>query len=64
MTSSALERIRVSQMRSASSPELGCGHEQIIKVNTELLRILRIERMLDVDEGGEAAAFLRLRDYG
>ena len=38
--------------------------QQIIKVNAELLRILRIKRMLDVDEGGEAAAFLRLRDDG
>ena len=36
--------------------------EQIIHVHAEPAGVLRIERVLHIDEGGEAAALLRLRD--
>ena len=64
MTSSALERTSVSQMRSASSPELGWETSRSSRFTPSLLRVLRVERVLDVDEGREAAALLRLGDDG
>ena len=51
-------------MRSASSPELGCETSKSSRLTPSLLRVLRIERVLDVDERGEAAALLRLGDDG
>ena len=41
---------------------VGLGNEQVVRVDAELLRVLRVERMLGVDEGREAAGFLRLGD--
>ena len=38
--------------------------EQIVQVHAELARVLRIERVLDVDERREAAALLGLGDDG
>ena len=38
------------------------GNQQFVHVHPEFLRILGVERVLDVDERGEAAPFLRLRD--
>ena len=37
--------------------------EQIVEVHAQPPGVLRIERVFDVDEGGEAAALLRLRDH-
>ena len=37
-------------------------HEQGIGVDTELLRVVRVERVLGVDEGGDASALLRVGD--
>src|SRR5699024_3431020 len=34
------------------------GHEQLVGVDTELLRILRIQSVLGIDERGDAAALL------
>ena len=51
-------------MRSASSPDAGLGDEQVVEIHAELPGVLRVERVLDVDEGREAAAFLRLGDDG
>ena len=62
MTSSAFERTSVSQMRSASSPSCGCETSRSSQIHAELLGVLRVERMLDVDERRQAAALLRLRD--
>ena len=42
----------------------GLGDEEIVDVDAELLGVLRIEGVLDIDEGGEAAALLRLGDGG
>ena len=64
ITSSAFERTSVSQMRSASSPELGCETSRSSRFTPSLPRILRIERVLDVDERRETAALLRLGDDG
>ncbi len=36
--------------------------EQILEVDAEFLRVLRVERVLGVDERCHAAEFLRLRD--
>ena len=42
----------------------GLGDEKVVEVDPQTLRILRIEGVLDVDEGGQPAAFLRLGDDG
>src|SRR5205807_2153601 len=39
-------------------------NEQVVEINAELFRVLRIERMLDVDESSKPAALLRLCDDG
>jgi hypothetical protein len=42
----------------------GLGNQQVVEVDAELAGVLRIERVLDVDEGGQTAAFLGLGDGG
>ena len=42
----------------------GLGDEQVVEVDAEFAGVLGVERVLDVDEGGEAAAFLGLGDDG
>src|SRR6476661_2537825 len=37
--------------------------EEVVDVDTDVLRIRRIHRMLRVDEGADASPSLRLRDY-
>ena len=64
ITSSALERTSVSQMRSASSPEEGCETSRSSTFTPSRLAYSGVQRMLDVDEGRQSAALLRLRDDG
>ncbi|MGC3991312.1 MAG: hypothetical protein QM796_16845 [Chthoniobacteraceae bacterium] len=42
----------------------GLGDEEFIHIHAELFRVERVERVLDVDEGGKPAALLRLGDEG
>jgi len=42
----------------------GLGNQQVIQIHAELAGVLGIEGVLDVDEGGEAAALLRLGNDG
>ena len=42
---------------------VGLGNEEIVEVDAELARIDGIERMFGVDEGANAALFLRFRDH-
>ena len=42
----------------------GLRNEEIVEIHAELLGVLRIERVLHVDEGRQSAALLRLRDDG
>ena len=39
------------------------GDQQLVDVDAELLGVDRVERVLGVDEGGDAAQLLRLRDH-
>ena len=41
---------------------VGLGNEEVVEVHADDAGILRVERVLNVDEGGEAALFLRLGD--
>ena len=41
---------------------VGLRHEQRVDVDAELLGVLGVERVLGVDEGGDAAGALRVRD--
>ena len=56
-TSTAPERTRISQISSACSPVSGCEIEQALDIDAELLRVLHVERVLRVDERGDAPAF-------
>ena len=40
------------------------GHQQVVEVDAELLGVLRVERVLDVDERRQPAALLGLGDHG
>ena len=61
-TSTAPERTRISQISSACSPVSGCEIEQILDVDAELARVLRVERVLGVDVRRDAARLLGVRD--
>jgi hypothetical protein len=52
----------MSAISSACSPRVGQRHEQRVDVHTELLGVLRVERVLRVDEGGDSAGLLRVGD--
>ena len=62
MTSSALERTSVSTDAQRFLAGARLRDEQVVEIDAELAGVLRIERVLDVDERREAAALLRLRD--
>ena len=64
MTSSAFERTKRLDNAQRFLAGTRLRDEQIIHVHAEAPGILRIERVLDVDEGGESAALLRLGDDG
>ena len=61
-TSMAPERTSVSAISSACSPRIGLRDQQLVDVDAELTGVVRVERMLGVDEGGDAAGLLRLGD--
>ncbi len=44
-------------------PRVGLRHEQVVDVDADPLRVVRIHRMLRVDERADAAAALRLGDH-
>ena len=56
------ERIRVSVISSACSPVSGWLTQQLVDVDAAGARVARVERVLDVDERGDAAGALRLGD--
>ena len=56
------ERMSVSVISSACSPVSGWRHEQLVDVDAARARVARVERVLDVDERGDAALALRLGD--
>ncbi len=62
MTSTALERTSASQISSACSPVSGCETSRSSILTPQGLRVGRVERVLDVDVGGEAAHLLGLGD--
>ena len=42
----------------------GLGNEQVVEVDAEFAGVLRVERVFDIDEGGQPAALLGLGDDG
>ena len=60
ITSSAFERTSVSQDAQRFLAASGLGDEQIVEIHAELLGVLRIERVLDVDERRQPAGFCAL----
>ena len=50
-------------MSSACSPASGCETSRLSRSIPKALRVRRIERVLDVDEGGRAAVLLRFGDH-
>ena len=61
-TSTAPERTSVSAISSACSPCVGLRNQQVVDIDAELARIDRIERVLGIDEGADAALLLRFGD--
>jgi hypothetical protein len=43
--------------------EVGLRYQEVIDVHAELFRVDRVERVLDVDEGRDAALLLRFGDH-
>jgi hypothetical protein len=37
-------------------------NQQIVQIDSQTTRVLRIERVLDIDEPGQATSFLSLRN--
>ena len=62
-TETAPERTSVSVISSACSPVSGCDDQQLVDVDAELLGIDRVERVLGVDEGADAALALLLGEH-
>ena len=60
-TSTEPERTSMSAISSACSPLSGCEMSRSSTFTPSLLRVLRVERVLGVDEGGGAAQLLHLR---
>ena len=58
----APERTSVSAISSACSPVSGCEISRFVDIDAELAGIDRVERMLGIDEGADAALLLRLGD--
>src|SRR4029077_15831885 len=62
-----IKRIRADERFTDTQgffPRARLRDQQVVKINTKLLRIPLIQRVFDVDERSEAATFLRLRDHG
>ena len=59
-TSTAPERTSMSAISSACSPLSGCEISSSLDVDAELARVLRVERVLGVDERRGAAELLHL----
>ena len=55
--STAPERTSVSAISSACSPVSGWRDQQLVDVDAELRGVARVERVLGVDEGADAAGF-------
>ena len=62
-TSSAPERIEQLGDLERLLARVGLRDEQVVDVDADPLRVLRIHRVLGVDEGADAAAALRLGDH-
>ena len=62
-TSTPPDRIRTSTISSACSPLIRLRHEQVLEVHAKLLRVLRVERVLRIDERRHAARLLRLGNH-
>jgi recombination protein RecA len=52
----------VAEMQKLGGVAAFIDAEHALDIHTKLLRILDIERMLGIDEGGDAASFLSVRD--
>ena len=61
-TSTAPERTSVSAISSACSPCVGLRDQQVVDIDAELARIDRVERVLGIDEGADAALLLGFGD--
>jgi len=48
----------MSAISSACSPVSGWAHQQGVRVDAELLRVVGVERVLGIDEGCDAAGLL------
>ena len=55
-------RTSISAISSACSPLSGCETSRLSMSTPSFLRVLGVERVLGVDEGGDAAALLGLGD--
>ena len=42
---------------------IGLGNQEFVDIDAEFASIARVERMFGIDEGADAAGFLRLRDH-
>ena len=62
MMSTPPERTSMSAISSACSPVSGCEISRSPTLHAELAGVDRVERVLGVDEGGDAAGLLHLRD--
>ena len=61
-TSMAPERISMSAISSACSPVSGWETEQRVGVDAEILGVIRIQRVLGVDERRDASSLLGVGD--
>ena len=57
------ERTRTSTISSACSPLSGCDTSRFSRSTPSFFGVLRVERVLGVDERGQAAALLRLCNH-
>ena len=62
-TSSAPERIEQLGDLERLLAGVGLRDEEVVDVDADLARVLRVHRVLGVDEGADAAAALRLGDH-
>ena len=63
ITSMPPERTSISVISSACSPVSGWEIEQVVGAHAQLAGVADVERVLGVDEGGDAAALLGLGDH-